>query len=86
MRKAKIAVSVIAWVGVFLLVFHQSEHQEVLGIYSWGYASFLVVMVILAGVVSLAKPSWIDRIYQARASIILSPFFLPLQLSRLRFG
>jgi len=72
MRRAKIAASVITWAGVALLVFHQSEHQEVLGRYSWNYAYFLGLAVIFAGAVSHANPSWMDRIYQARATIILS--------------
>lgn len=72
MRNAKVAVSVIALAGVLLLASHQSEHQEVLGRYSWSYASFLILVVIVAGAVSLAKPSWIERVWQARAVIILS--------------
>lgn len=72
MRNAKVAVSVTAWAGVLWLAFHQSEHQEVLGRYSLSYVSFLIFVVIVAGAVSLAKPSWMDRICQARAAIILS--------------
>ena len=72
MHKAKIAVSVIAWVGVVLFAFHRSEHQDVLGRYSWGYASFLIFFVFGAGAASLAEPLWMNRVFQARVAIILS--------------
>ena len=71
MRNAKIALSIMVWAGAFLLALHQSEHQEVLGRYSWSYACFLGFIVGVAAGISLAKPNWLAKLKEARAGIVV---------------
>jgi len=61
-----------AWMFVLLAASHRSEYPVVLGLYSWRYAGFLAAFVVAACIVSLTKPSWLGKLWQARTKILIS--------------
>ena len=61
-----------AWMFVLLAASHRSEYPVVLGLYSWRYAGFLAAFVIAACIMSLTKPSWLGKLWQARTKILIS--------------
>ncbi|MDR4464493.1 MAG: SGNH/GDSL hydrolase family protein [Nitrospira sp.] len=85
-RYLKIGIVVVAWVGVLLAAAHRSHPPVVLGRYSWNYASLLGLLVGIAVMVSLTKLAWYEKLYQARAGIILSAVSLLLSLGAVELG
>ncbi|MDR4470855.1 MAG: SGNH/GDSL hydrolase family protein [Nitrospira sp.] len=65
---------------------HRSHPPVVLGRYSWNYASILGLLVGIAVMVSLTKLAWYEKLYQARAGIILSAVSLLLSLGAVELG
>ncbi len=86
MRNVKIFVAVLAWMAVLLAATHRSHPPIVLGRYSWSYASLLGLLVGVAVAVSLAKSVWYEKLYQARAGIIVSAVSLFLSLGAVELG
>lgn len=66
---------------VLLAASHRSEYPVVLGLYSWRYAGFLAAFVLAACIVSLTKPSWLGKLWQARTKILISGASLLLTIS-----
>lgn len=85
-RYLKIGIVVVAWVGVLLAAAHRSHPPVVLGRYSWNYASLLGLLVGIAVMVSLTKLAWYEKLYRARAGIIVSAVSLLLSLGVVELG
>jgi hypothetical protein len=64
-RYVKICVAVLAWMGVLLAATYRSFHPVVLGRYSWSYACLLGLLIGVAATLSLAKSTWLVKLYQA---------------------
>lgn len=85
-RYVKICVAVLAWMGVLLAATFRSFHPVVLGRYSWSYACLLVLLIGVAATLSLAKPAWFLKLYQARAGIVISGASLLLAICAVELG
>lgn len=77
----KLCVAVVAWSFVLLAVTYRSHTPVVLGRYSWGYVALLVFLFGTALMLSLAKPAWYLKLYQARVGIIVSGASLLLSIT-----
>ncbi len=86
LRCVKIGVSVVAWVGVLLAATYQSHTPVVFGRYSWGYVVLLGLLVGVALMLSLVRPTWYQTLYQARVSLVISGVSLLLSIGVLEFG
>lgn len=85
-RNMKICLSALAWMIVLLAAMHRSDPPDVLGRYSWNYASLLGLLIGVAATLSLAKSAWYMKLYQARVGIIVSSVSLLLSLGAVELG
>ena len=86
MRNMKLCITALAWIVVLLGAMHRSDPPEVLGRYSWKYASLLGLLIVVAVTLSLAKSAWYAKLYQARVGIIVSSVSLLLSLGAVEIG
>ena len=81
-RRAKIGLASLAWMVVLLAATHRStESPVVLGRYSLPYICLLGSLIAIAVMLSLAKPAWIENLYQMRTSILIGCASLLLSVS-----
>ncbi len=72
LRYLKIGVAVVAWSSVLLAATYRSHTPVVFGRYSWGYVVLLGLLVGVAVTLSLARSTWYQPLYQARAGLVIS--------------
>jgi hypothetical protein len=85
-KSGQILVAGFAWMLVLLAAIHRSESPVVFGLYSWRYAGLLAVFVGAACTISLAKPTLLDKLWQARAKIFVSGASLLLTICLAELG
>jgi len=76
----------MAWMVVLLAATHRSESPVVLARYSWSYACLLGLLVSVAATLTLAKSTWLVKLYQARAEIVMSCASLLLAICAAELG
>jgi lysophospholipase L1-like esterase len=86
LKFVKICVVVSAWMGVLLASTHRSELPAVFGRYSLSYALLLGTFVGIAAVLSLAKSTWLLKVYQARSLIVLNAAFFLVMICLIEAG
>jgi lysophospholipase L1-like esterase len=72
LKYMKLGVVTMAWSFILLGATYRSHTPVVFGRFSWGYVALLAFLVVIALILSLAKPVWYLKLYQARAGIIIS--------------
>lgn len=81
-RYLKIVVAGLAWMGVLLAATYRSHSPVVLGRYSWSYVCLLGLLAGAAATLSLAKSTWLVKLYKAiaisGASLLLAIFAVEL--------
>lgn len=86
LRCVKLVVVSLAWSGILFSIPYRSHTPVVFGRYSWGYASLLGFLIGVAVMLSLARPVWYQRIYQARGGLIISMVSLLLSIAALELA
>lgn len=80
LRYMKLSAVIIAWGGVLLAATYRSHTPVVFDRYSWGYVVLLGIFVGVAMTLSLARLTWYQPLYQARAGLVISGVSLLLSL------
>lgn len=82
-KYVKICVAVLAWMVALLAATYRSLSPVVLGRYSWSYACLLGLLVGVATTLSLAKSTWLVKLYQA---IVISGASLLVSICAVELG
>ena len=85
-RSGHMLVTLFVWTILLLAATHRSESPIVFGLYSWRYACLLGALVGVACTVSLTKPSFLVKLWEARAKVFISGASLLLTICLAELG
>lgn len=85
-RHVKIGVSLVAWSVVVLAATYRSHTPMVFGRYSWGYVTWLGLLVGVALTLSLVHSTRYQTLYRLRAGLLMSVVSVLLSLGLLELG
>lgn len=76
----------VAWSVVLLTATYRSHTPVVFGRYSWGYVVLLGLLVGVSLMLSFAKSTWFQPLYQVRIGLVVSGISLLLSFGALELG
>src|SRR5215510_8538945 len=86
LRYVQIGVSLVSWSVVVLAATYRSHTPVVFGRYSWGYVTWLGLLVGVALTLSLVNSTRYQTLYRLRAGLRMSVVSVFLSLGLLELG